>query len=814
VTAVRRTAALLALLLTAALTAPAAASASAAESAPTGAVDRPDTSSRVLLQLDIAFTPPGLLTATGRNAQSERLAVVRRQALSRVSVSGARALRTYERLPYVAVEASTSALRALRSAAEVAAVLPDELFRPSLASSGPVVGAPQAWSAGFTGAGHTVAVIDSGVESGHAFLAGKVVDEACFSSGGGCPNGADTQVGAGAAAPCTFDEATCPHGTHVAGIVAGSGSTSAGVARAGSIAAVQVFSRSTSGCPQGASVCAVGRTSDLLAGMDHIATLSRTRPVAAVNLSLGGGSYTGSCDSSQAALKAAIDTLRSLGVATVVATGNAGTTSAISSPACISTAVAVGSTSLTDVVSPFSNSSPELDLLAPGERILSSYTSGRYAYSSGTSQATPHVAGAFAVLRHARPDATVSQLVSALIGSGKPVLDTRNGRTTPRLQVDAAVKALQQQFAVAPAPAPAPTSAPAPAPAPAPQTEPSSTRLSGTDRYETAARIFGAAFGCGQGGTASAVLARGDAFADALAGSYLAGSRDTGVLLTSTGSVPAATLSALRDSGAGTVYLLGGVAAISHAVADQLAGTPSYACDGMRGADLKVVRVSGVNRFDTARRTAEQPGAGAVGTADLGSGTPLRTAIVASGLGFADALAAGPLSYGGAGSPAQGDGRGFPTLLTSPDALAPEAEAALSSLGIEQVIVPGGTAVVSPAVVSRLQALDIRVVRLAGSNRTETAAIVAQFGVDRLGFSSSAVTLARGDAFADALAGGAYSGNRAVPLLLTAGPTKLGEATRAYLHRHSNTTPSVTAFGGDGAISAATLAEAVDALQS
>ncbi len=282
------------------------------------------------------------------------------------------------------------------------------------------------------------------------------------------------------------------------------------------------------------------------------------------------------------------------------------------------------------------------------------------------------------------------------------------------------------------------------------------------------------------------------------------------MLLSGTSSVPAATLDALRRSGARTVHLLGGTSAISDAVTAQLSATPSYGCDGAAGAPLEVVRVSGGNRFDTARLTAESAGAAAVGTVDLGEG-PRRTAVVASGLGFADALAAGPLSYSGAAG-GRGDGRGFPTLLTAPGALSLEAEAALTGLGITQVLVPGGTAVVSPAVVDRLQALGISVFRLAGSNRSETAAVVAGFAVDRLGFSLGGVTLARGDAFADALAGAAYAGDRGVPLLLTAGPTALGEATRGYLQAHAGRTSSVTAFGGDGAVSAGTLAEAVTAL--
>jgi subtilisin family serine protease len=821
----RRTAALLGLLTL--LVAPAVPASATPEpvASPRPVAAAPDTaaggSGRVLLQLDTPYSPPGRLGPAARSRQSERLAAVRAQALRRVATAGARTLRTYDALPYVSVQASTSAVRELRSAPEVLAVLPDEVHRPALSSSTPFVGAPAAWAAGSTGAGQTVAVIDSGVDSTHVFLAGKVVDEACFSAGANCPNGTSSQLGAGAAAACTYDVLGCAHGTHVAGIVAGSGGTLngsavSGVAPGASIAAVQVFSRSTSGCPNGAAVCAVGYTSDLLAGLNHVATLARTRPVAAVNLSLGGGSYPASCDSAQPALKSAVDTLRNLGVVTVVSSGNSGSSSTISSPACLTGVVAVGSSSLTDVVSGFSASSVELDLLAPGERILSSAPLGNKAATmTGTSQATPHVAGAVAVLRSARPNATHAQLVTALTSTGKPVTDARNGRSTPRLRVDAALASLTgpaSPGAGLPAPSPAPAPSASPAPTTADPTVPaSSSRLSGSDRFDTAAQVYGAAFGCPLGGVKGVVLARGDAFADALAGSYLAGTLDSGVLLTGTSAVPAATLAALRSSGVQTVHLLGGTSAISDAVADQLARTPSYACDGTAGAVLKVVRLAGANRFDTARLTAESAGPGAVGTADLGSG-PRRTAVLASGLGFADALAAGPLSYAGAADPARGSGAGFPTLLSSPGGLSPEARSALTSLRIEQVLVPGGTAVVSPAVVSSIEAMGIRVVRLAGANRTETAALVAKIAVQRLGFKQTTVTLARGDAFADALAGAAYAGDSSLPLLLTAGPTSLGAATRAYLVAGTGVTTGITAFGGDGAISARTLAEAVGAL--
>src|SRR5207249_4822968 len=124
--------------------------------------------------------------------------------------------------------------------------------------------------------------------------------------------------------------------------------------------------------------------------------------IAAANMSLGGcpdtGCFAAPCDNTDdmaiAMVKTAIDNLYSANIATVVATGNDGLQDRIAEPACISTAVSVGSTGdfiSDDDVSSFSNSAYFVSLLAPGYYIYSSVPGGDFAYKSGTSQATPHV---------------------------------------------------------------------------------------------------------------------------------------------------------------------------------------------------------------------------------------------------------------------------------------------------------------------------------------------------------------------------------------------------------------------------------------
>ena len=135
----------------------------------------------------------------------------------------------------------------------------------------------------------------------------------------------------------------------------------------------------------------------------------------------------------------AIDNLKSAGIATVAASGNDGLTIGIAEPACIAAAVSVGATDDADAVAYFTNSSADLDLLAPGVDIVSSVPGGGFESLEGTSMAAPHVAGAWAVYKQSNPTATVDEVLSSLINTGVPIEDWRGGPTKPRLKVGAAV---------------------------------------------------------------------------------------------------------------------------------------------------------------------------------------------------------------------------------------------------------------------------------------------------------------------------------------------------------------------------------------
>jgi len=111
----------------------------------------------------------------------------------------------YETIPYMALDVSQEAMLALAQSPLVQVINGDAFSAPDLAESAPLIGAPQAWAAGIDGRGGAIAVLDTGVDASHPFLAGKVVSEACFSANGSCPNHATSAVGPGSAVP-----ARCP----------------------------------------------------------------------------------------------------------------------------------------------------------------------------------------------------------------------------------------------------------------------------------------------------------------------------------------------------------------------------------------------------------------------------------------------------------------------------------------------------------------------------------------------------------------------------------------------------------------------------
>lgn len=419
---------------------------------------------KVIIKLKAPFEPEGYLaTRSAVLDQRDRISKATDKVLEALSKHNVRSVKRFKYTPYASMEVDSSALSAMISHPLVESIGEDISFPPTLTQSVPLINADDAWTQtpGYTGWGLMVAVLDTGVDGTHSFFGcGKIVSEAeaCFSTTSAeystttlCPNGQASQTGIGAGTNCSING--CDHGTHVAGIVAGRSDTIKGVARDANIIPIQVFSRfnNSADCAPDSPPCIRSFLSDSKAALEHVYNLrinSEINNIASVNMSLGGGYYASYCDTdaslqaintSLQAFKAAIDNLRSVGIATVISSGNDGYTDGIGAPACISTAISVGATTKNDVVANFSNSASILSLLAPGVSINSSIPNNGWDSWDGTSMAAPHVAGTWAILKQKAPAAPVIDILSALQNNGVTVTDSRNGIQKSRIDVLAAL---------------------------------------------------------------------------------------------------------------------------------------------------------------------------------------------------------------------------------------------------------------------------------------------------------------------------------------------------------------------------------------
>jgi cysteine-rich repeat protein len=377
----------------------------------------------------VALRAPSERTPADRQRS---IGLAQARALAAAGKRGFSTARRFESVPALAGRVTGAGLSRLLASPDVVRVDLDRGGIGHLATSVPQIGADVVQDVyGFDGSGVTVAVLDSGFDSDHPDLAGALAGEECFCSGGGgcCPAGGATQSGAGAAED---DEG---HGTHVTSILAGSGAVaSRGVAPGASIVAVKVLDSNNQFC------C----VSDVVAGLDWI--IANRPDVRAVNMSLGTfAAYFGDCDAADAstmALAAAVDTLSANGVAVFASSGNDSLPNRMSAPACVHETMAVGAVNGTDMVAGFSNDSASLDVLAPGVGIVAAGIGGGTATKSGTSMASPHVAGTAALLLQAVPSLAPAQFLGAVSATGLPVTDPRTQRIHPRVDAEAALLTL------------------------------------------------------------------------------------------------------------------------------------------------------------------------------------------------------------------------------------------------------------------------------------------------------------------------------------------------------------------------------------
>ncbi|GAA1574535.1 MULTISPECIES: S8 family peptidase [Kribbella] len=289
-------------------------------------------------------------------------------------------------------------------ARSVAHVWLDRKVHATLDQSVPMIGAPQAWAAGYDGKGVKVAILDTGLDANHPDLQGKVVESKNFTTD------PDTSDGYG-------------HGTHVASIITGSGAASGGrykgVAPGVQLVIGKVLSNK-----------GLGQDSDIIAGMEWAAA----QGAKVINMSLGGEPTVDEADDVGAL---AVDRITAAtGALFVVAAGNNGSTSTVSTPGVAASALTVASVDKGDKLAYYSSRGPlpypdrvsKPDIAGPGSAIVAARAAGtslgdpvdaNYTSLSGTSMATPHVAGAAAILAQEHPDWQAAQLKAALMSSSK-----------------------------------------------------------------------------------------------------------------------------------------------------------------------------------------------------------------------------------------------------------------------------------------------------------------------------------------------------------------------------------------------------------
>ena len=386
-----------------------------------------------------AQTTAAQTTAADRQAGADRAAAVyagQKNSVLATAGPGVRTVRALDALPVQVVRVDTpAALAALAAAPGVTSLSVPVAHRAVVDTDLALIHQPQAQQAGYTGAGVVVAVLDTGVD----------YVQAPSGTFGNCSQGPGTGT-------CRIDHLVDVthtgildfdgHGTNVSGVVAKT-------APEAHLDVYGVFQ--TDG---------FAFDDDILAALNDVAQTGPARNVRAVNLSLGDQSFhTTECTASP--YSAAFSSLRAVGILPVVAAGNAAVDGAnfdpgVASPACATGAIRVGAvypedsasdffwagcadaSPRADQIACFSQGGPLVSLLAPGVDITAAGIT-----ESGTSQASPHVAGAIADLVTANPSATAGQVAQALTSTGPSVTDTRDNRVVHRLDIAAAADAVQ-----------------------------------------------------------------------------------------------------------------------------------------------------------------------------------------------------------------------------------------------------------------------------------------------------------------------------------------------------------------------------------
>jgi subtilisin family serine protease len=307
-------------------------------------------------------------------------------------------------------------------------------FKASLQDSVRIINATGSWASQYnslnlTGIGQTVCVLDTGINYNHPDLGG------CY--GNNNPSSSCKVLGG----KDYVNNDNNPmddnhHGTHVAGIVAANG-TVKGVAPDAKLIAMKVLDSNGDGTDIA-----------IINGIDWCVRNMSRYNISVISMSLGTETvFNNYCDSYDPPLAAAINDAVGNGISVVIATGNSGSSTGISLPACIRNSTRVAATDKTDTIASYSDRNNLVKLVAPGSSITSTWYTGGYGILSGTSMATPHVAGAIAIMNQYL-NASVRKLSpqeieNALYTTGKPISDGSN--TFSRINLLSAINSIDQE---------------------------------------------------------------------------------------------------------------------------------------------------------------------------------------------------------------------------------------------------------------------------------------------------------------------------------------------------------------------------------
>lgn len=273
----------------------------------------------------------------------------------------------YTIIPGIAATVDEDLMKHLEQNEDIEGVYEDSFVHATLSDSIPQIIADKVHAAGFTGKGVNVCIVDTGVDDSHPALNPLIAEKDFVND--------DSDA--------TDDNF---HGTHVAGIVASTDSVNKGVAFDSSLMAAKVLDQ-----------FGFGFTSDVILGIQWCAS----HRADIISMSLGGGLFSNNCDAGTTGLHVlaqASNKAVDRGIVVVASAGNNFASNSLKSPACASKVIAVGAIDDNDGEVSFSNTGTELDMVAPGINIVSLKLGGGFRTLSGTSMATPHVAGVIALL--------------------------------------------------------------------------------------------------------------------------------------------------------------------------------------------------------------------------------------------------------------------------------------------------------------------------------------------------------------------------------------------------------------------------------